>query len=97
MTLTLSSEEELKLELNVLEAIDGVISAKSYPVGRTDPTINNNLVAVRMDGVSKLLKVHCRPEVLPTKVDAAREAKRQLAELLGSEAIEKAEKIAEEA
>ena len=54
-TPTLSSEGELTLELKVLEAIDGVVSAKAYPVSRTDSIINKNTVAVKIDGILKPL------------------------------------------
>ena len=46
------------LELNVLEAIDGVISAKTFPAGRTDSNINNNIVVVKIsrdEYISRLL------------------------------------------
>ena len=86
----LLSEEELKLELMVLRAIDRVKSAQMYPVGTVSAKLNSNRVIVNVDGLSKPMIVHGNP-LLPSKLDAAREAKRRLAEILGPAAIEKAE------
>ena len=73
----------------MLRAVGGVTSAHAYPAGRVDSTQNNNCIKVVIVDLDKPLKVHCS-KLLPTKLHAAREAKRQLAEMLGSEAIEKA-------
>ena len=88
-----SPEEDLAMELAVLRAIVGVSKVSAHPAGRTDLKFNNNKVKIvyeKPDGDRVNLEVKCS-QLLPTKLHAAREAKRQLAELLGSEAIEKAE------
>ena len=88
-----SPEEDLAMELAVLRAIVGVSKVSAHPAGRTDLKFNNNKVKIvyeKPDGDRVNLEVKCS-QLLPTKLHAAREAKQQLAELLGSEAIEKAE------
>lgn len=86
-----AAAQELKLELAVIRAVAGVASAADYPRGKTDAKLNSNRVLVHLESGQKI-DAHCSPQ-LPTKLHAAREAKRQLGEIVGPAAISEAEAL----
>ena len=85
----LPEQEQLELELQLLRSVAGVTLANAYPAKRVDPCRNNNFVKVVVERAADPIKVHLSGHC-PSRLLAAREARRQLAELLGEAAIEKA-------
>ena len=78
----MSEQEQLDLELQLLRSVAGVTLANAYPRKRVDPCRNNNFVKVVVERAADPIKVHLSGHC-PSRLLAAREARRQLAELLG--------------
>ena len=73
-------------ELKVLEAIDGVVSARMYARRRKSEPLNKNLIKVRMRDRDNPLTVHCSATVPDLRV-AAEQMMVKVAAIVGSEAV----------
>ena len=81
----LTHSELVDRELEVLRKIDGVTSVKKYERQQRQP-LNKNIINVRIVGQKKPVTVHCSRNI-PDLLHAAHEAMKQVAEIVGSDAV----------